>query len=150
MICNLNRNCIYSISDGIFQKNKATINGGAIETDSFLPTDLMNPDSSNTFTENTAAYGNIMSTYGAILKPMPNGNKVTEVKDKDGKITKYVVEIADLMVSGISNDVSLKINLLDKDGVHIVTDSSSMAEMWSLFRGPGCCREVSPSRQRSL
>ena len=53
--------CSYTISNSIFKNNTAAINGGAIKYTYYKPNSTIN----NSFSLNTAKYGNDMASYPA-------------------------------------------------------------------------------------
>lgn len=105
--------CASNFTENNFTLNSALINGGALHWTSLAPL-IVN----NTFTNNSAVYGNDYASYiDAIVMVNVVGSKV--------------VNLTDIIVSGQMVTSGLVFNLIDPQGQVVVSDNSTICELSS-------------------
>ncbi|CDW85403.1 UNKNOWN [Stylonychia lemnae] len=128
--------CTYSIQNSVFQKNTASVNGGAMKFTYFKP----NITNNNTFTDNKAQYGNDLASYPVQMLITQNNAVVQRRLDmlsteetQAMNITDGVVFKIDIpLVSGSLMSQNISLIMLDEMGRSMNTDNNSVAVMSSI------------------
>jgi len=125
--------CTYTVSNSVFSNNTAGVDGGAIKYDYYTPDIHLN----NSFFNNKATYGPSVASYPAQLQFINQKRDLqmlntSQVQKLGLPKTAVVFNMTTPLVSGSLITQGITLKLQDQNGTSIVTDNSSVAEMYSL------------------